>query len=364
MKKTMDDIYIFGMPEDLPEKDAAVFRSRILHAYGEMLPHFPADARITVGPNIPTSSKSKRAHAKDDEDTKATQYTPVEPQYSFDQLILPEKLKESIRTSIKIMEMEELVFDQWGLRQIEPNPKSALNFHGKPGTGKTMAAHAIAQYVGKKILIASYAEIESKYHGDGPKNVKALFKAAEAEGAILFIDEADSLLSRRLTNVTQGSEQAINSMRSQLLINLEMFRGIAIFSTNLVENYDKAFETRITHIEFPLPDADARKAIWRVHLPQTLPLADDVSIEQLAEAIDDVCGRDIKNTVIRSALDAAVSGKLIITHDDLVQKVNAIKADRVTEKPKATPVPLSEKEKKALERQLGKAFNPDKKKRR
>jgi SpoVK/Ycf46/Vps4 family AAA+-type ATPase len=92
-----------------------------------------------------------------------------------------------------------------------------------------------------KIIEASYAHIKSMYHGEGPKNVEALFYAAQAQNAILFIDEADSLLSRRLTNVNQGSEQAINSMRSQLLICLERFKGVVIFATNLVQNYDPAF---------------------------------------------------------------------------------------------------------------------------
>ncbi len=65
-----------------------------------------------------------------------------------------------------------------------------------------------------------------------------------------FFDEADSLLSKRLTSVSQGSEQAINSMRSQLLICLEEFRGIVIFATNLVINYDQAFLTRLISVEF------------------------------------------------------------------------------------------------------------------
>ncbi len=109
-------------------------------------------------------------------------------------------------------------------------------------------------------------------------------KGKERDNAILFIDEADSLLSRRLTNVTQGSEQAINSMRSQLLICLERFRGVVIFATNLVENYDKAFETRVRHVHFLLPDEQGRRDIWRRHLPARLPLAPDISLDQPPES--------------------------------------------------------------------------------
>ena len=157
---------------------------------------------------------------------RAKAYTPVEPAYSFDRVILPEDVLEKIESTINILRYERKVFDEWGLYEIQPNPSSSLSFFGPSGTGKTMAAEAIAQKLGKKILKVSYADVESKYHGEGPKMVKAIFLAAKNEDAVLFFDEADSLLSKRLTNVSQGSEQAINSMRSQLLICLEEFRGI------------------------------------------------------------------------------------------------------------------------------------------
>jgi len=112
-----------------------------------------------------------------------------------------------------------------------------------------------------------------------PKNVEAIFYAAERDDAVLFIDEAHSLLSKRLTNVTQGSEQAINFMRSQLLICLETFHGIVIFATNFIESYDKAFRSRIRDIFFPHLDYESRLKIWKRHLPSELPLEPDVVLE-------------------------------------------------------------------------------------
>ena len=70
-----------------------------------------------------------------------------------------------------------------------------------------MTAEAVAKYLDTGISRAAYADIESKYHGEGPRMVKAIFKAAERENAVLFLDEADSLLSKRLTNVHDGSEE-------------------------------------------------------------------------------------------------------------------------------------------------------------
>ena len=281
------------------------------------------------------ASKAVNADAKpaSDEMTteqRAEQYAATEPLHLLDQLIVPADMMAQIELTIHAIRVEPLVYDTWGLRRIEPFPRSALNFHGAPGTGKTLAAHAIASALGKKILVASYAQIESKFHGDGPKNVEALFFAAQRDDSILFLDEADSMLSRRLTNVTQGSEQAINSMRSQLLICLEKFRGVVIFATNLVENYDQVFETRVRHIKFPLPNAEARAAIWRKHLPGEMPLAADVDIMALVKmalvkAGADFCGRDIKNAVINAATQAAIDGKQRVTQSDFtlaIQKIN------------------------------------------
>ena len=190
-----------------------------------------------------------------------------------------------------------------------------------------MAAEAIAHKLGKKILKVSYADIESKFHGEGPKMVKAIFLAAQKEQAVLFIDEADSLLSKRLTNVTQGSEQAINSMRSQLLICLEEFKGIVIFATNLVVNYDQAFLTRLISVEFIKPDKDCRKKIWDVHITGNgikIPLANDVNTEELAEKYE-FCGRKIRKAVINACVSVAMRNCAIVQQNDFIKACEKIK---------------------------------------
>ena len=339
---TRDNLLIQGLPENAAERVAAtVCRTRLLKAVNELLDETRRqDVKITIGTasqmrNVDASPGAKaerggQSRASDDllVEERARQYQAQKPLYAFEQLVIPEQLREDLLSAVEIVRLEQRVFDEWGLRKIEPYPRTALNFHGQPGTGKTFAAHAIAQHLGRPILVASYAEIESKFHGDGPKNVAAIFHAAEQQQAVLFIDEADSLLSKRLTNVTQGSEQAINSMRSQLLICLEKFRGVVIFATNLVTNYDKAFETRVRHLYFPMPDEKCRRELWRKHLPSELPVAVDVCIDQLA-SIDEICGRDIKNAVIDAAIRSARYGKNCIAQRDLVDAVERIKAARI-----------------------------------
>lgn len=168
----------------------------------------------------------------------------------------------------------------------------------------------------------------SKYHGEGPKNVGAIFLAAEQQDAVLFIDEADSLLSKRLTNVSQGSEQAINSMRSQLLICLEKFHGVVIFATNLVVNYDRVFVSRLISVKFELPDSTMREEIWRAHLypdeqakvKLNIPLAEDVDLKELAERFP-VCGRDIRNSVVNACVAAKRQSMEYVTQNCLAQAV-------------------------------------------
>ena len=285
--------------------------------------------------------------------SRAKAYVPVEPAYSFDRVILPDDVLEKIESAINILRYERKVFQEWGLYEIQPNPSSSLSFFGPSGTGKTMAAEAIAEKLGKKILKVSYADVESKYHGEGPKMVKAIFLAAEKEDAVLFFDEADSLLSKRLTNVSQGSEQAINSMRSQLLICLEEFKGIVIFATNLVVNYDNAFLTRLISVEFKNPDAATRKRIWDVHVKSSankklnIPLAEDVNTEELAEKYE-FAGREIRNAVISACVNVAMNERDIVRQEDFIKACDKIVEEKVGVASASDHTKMSEKGKEAL----------------
>ena len=284
--------------------------------------------------NFTSSTKPKQDSREEasefDYEKLSLNYHAEEPHYTFEQVILPEDTRQKILEAVATIQVEEKVFDEWGLRSIIPYAVSAMSFYGAPGTGKTMAAEAVAHMLGKKIIRAAYADIESKYHGEGPKMVKAIFLAAQREDAVLFLDESDSLLSKRLTDVRSGSEQAINSMRSQLLISLERFRGIVIFATNLVVNYDRAFLSRLISIEFPQPDVEARRTIWERHIRGNglrIPLSDDVDTGELAEKYDTFCGREIKNAVKDACVNCAMNGREIVTQSDLLRASEKVKTE-------------------------------------
>jgi len=353
-------IYVYGIPDKIPEDVAALCRSRLTNAVSKLLDETNLeDIQITVGteleiqknglksPEVSRDSTPNKSPYDLSPEDRAKKYQPTQPLFGFEQLVVTKEVESDLLLAVDLIELESKVFDDWGLREIEPFPRTALNFHGKPGTGKTLAAHAIASKINRPILVASYAQIESMYHGEGPKNVEAIFMAAEREKALLFIDEADSLLSKRLTSVNQGSEQAINSMRSQLLICLERFRGVVIFSTNLVQNYDKAFETRVRHVNFPMPDEICRQKIWSKHLPDKMPKAENVSLAELSK-VDDVCGRDIKNAVIDAAMRVARQGRNEVELDDLVGSIESIKKSRINVADTDKTQELSPEEKKRI----------------
>ena len=357
-------ISVEGIPETASDTSASVFKTRVSDAVNKFCAKTGLDE---LDLHISTQSSEKQASAMNGNSTtdkaspkkdntlsveeRAQQYKSVrvKTQYSFERLIVPDPVKEDLLLASDSLDLEFKIFHEWGLHKIESSPRTALNFHGKPGVGKTFAAHAMASKMNRPILEASYAQIESMYHGEGPKNVEALFFAAERDNALLFIDEADSLLSQRLKNVSQGSDQAINSMRSQLLISLEKFKGIVIFSTNLVENYDKAFETRVCHIKFPMPDESCRREIWKNHLPQELPLAPDVCYDRLSE-VNDVCGRDIKNAVLNAARRVAFQGKQEVALSDFLSEIEKIKKSRIASTSELES--LSPEETKDLESKL------------
>lgn len=249
-------------------------------------------------------------------------YRLLYPLWSFDDVALPTDTQLAIQRAVKIIEHKEMIYEDWGMKSVDPFPSCALNFYGPSGTGKTMAAHAVANQLRCRLLVLSIAEIESKFVGDAPKNLAAAFRLAESTEAVLFFDEADAVLGKRVMDVSQGSEQAINSLRSQMIVSLDLFRGVVIFSTNLIASYDFAFRNRISHIQFELPGIDERVRIWRKHLPPSLPLSLKNGFQDLAVLSDGFSGRDIKNAVLQAIGEALVDGRKTLDDNDLCKAIN------------------------------------------
>jgi SpoVK/Ycf46/Vps4 family AAA+-type ATPase len=280
------------------------------------------DAMVPSGQILHVDLNFSKRENTEDVSKDVITYIPIEGRYDFDQIILPDNLRKEIFEALDLIKYQDLIYNQWGFKSVDPVAKSVLNFYGPPGTGKTMCAHAIAKKCGRKLLALNYAEIESKYVGDAAKNLTNAFDVARKQNCILFFDEADSFLGKRIQNVSQGADQALNSLRSQMLILLEEFPGIVIFATNLVTNFDPAFDSRILkHLKFELPNVDARIAIIKKMLPEKLPMLQkftDDDFKSLSLILEGLSGREIKNAVLETLLSkASIDGeKSLFSFDD------------------------------------------------
>ena len=229
------------------------------------------------------------------------------PKFKMTDVILPESVRQEIRTLRSRIKNYDLIYREWGFENIDRKGVNvAVSFYGPPGTGKTMCAEALASELGQGILEVNYAEIESKYVGETPKNIVAAFAAAKRSNAILFFDEADSILGRRLTNVTQSADQAVNNSRSVMLKQLDAFEGIIIFATNLARNFDGAFVRRILqHIYVSPPDEGCRLLLWKKMISPKVPGFELLDFGELARNSDGLSGGLIKNAALLSLSELA-----------------------------------------------------------
>ena len=249
-------------------------------------------------------SAEKKSVEKNSE-TEEEIFIPEEPKFSLDDIILPESVREQILDAATYADNSYRVFELWGFKNTHKFSKRiGINLYGEPGTGKTMAAHAIAKFLGRKILIVNYADIESKFVGETPKNIRKAFEAAKKFNAILFFDEADAILSKRVTNMTQAVDVSVNQTRSVMLMLMNEFQDFIIFATNFIENFDPAFMRRISvHVKFELPDYDCRVKLWRMYILKKMPT--NLTVEEIAKKFEDLSGSDIANAMLNSAFKAA-----------------------------------------------------------
>jgi SpoVK/Ycf46/Vps4 family AAA+-type ATPase len=234
----------------------------------------------------------------------------VQPIVTLDNdVILSTATRVQLDEGLAKLKFHKKIYEDWNFGSVDKQGRSViLNFYGAPGTGKTLTAEAFAGSLSQPIIKLGIAELESKFMGETSKNIQAVFKAATEASAVLFFDEADTLLGKRLSSVTQGIDNEVNAMRSTLLIELERFSGITIFATNFAKNYDEAFRSRISHhIHFDLPDLEARKKLWAKMLVDQIPLLEskDEFIQTVSDSSDGFSGREIR-TCMRLVLPKAL----------------------------------------------------------
>jgi SpoVK/Ycf46/Vps4 family AAA+-type ATPase len=251
------------------------------------------------------------------------------PRRSMSDLVVTATVRHRIELALAQVDHHEVLYNRWNLRKIDPyRTGTALNFYGPSGTGKSLAAEAIAHRRGQPLIDVSYAEIESRYVGDTPKNIEACFRAAAVANAVLVFNEADSILGSRLSSVTQSSDHSVNVSRAVMLSQLDEFGGLVVFTTNFPRNYDAAFVRRIlVHVRFDLPDEETRRLLWGALIPPEIPQAEPIDMAALAAASAGLGGGDMVNAV-KAAAAVAVSradADQVLRTGDLLAEVEAIR---------------------------------------
>ena len=207
-------------------------------------------------------------------------------------------------------------------------PRGVL-LYGKPGTGKTLIAKAIAGEANVPFISMSGSEFIEMFAGLGASRVRKLFeKARRLAPCIVFIDEIDAIGSRRTSN--SGAETENNQTLNQLLVEMDGFGSeetiIVLAATNRPEMLDKAllrpgrFDRQIT---IPTPDLKGRLEILKIHSREK-KLSDDVNLESIAEDTAGFTGAELANILNEAAILATKNNHEEIQNDDIEEAVKKV----------------------------------------
>lgn len=234
---------------------------------------------------------------------------PIPTAAAWDDLVLPDKEIQVLKTLAAHVRQRSTVYNQWGFANKGSRGLgiSAL-FAGASGTGKTLAAEVIAHELHLDLYRIDLSATISKYIGETEKNLRQIFDAAETGGAVLLFDEADALFGKR-SEVSDARDRYANMEVAYLLQRIEAYRGLAILTTNLKDSIDQAFLRRIRFIvSFPFPDARQREQIWQRCFPVQTP-TQSLNYKKLGKL--NVAGGNIRNIALNAAFLAAEAGESV-----------------------------------------------------
>ena len=219
-------------------------------------------------------------------------------------------------TQQQIAELEDLL-EENRYQQIHSRMKEAgfrcgftCLFYGAPGVGKTETVLQLARKTGRNIIQVNVEQIKSMWVGESEKNIKALFDdyrnqvESQSLAPILLFNEADAVIGMRHKGAERATDKMENSLQNIILQEMERIDGILIATTNLVQNFDKAFERRFLYkVKFNAPSIQTRRHIWQAIMPEI----SEETASWLASHYN-LSGGQIENVARRYAINTILYG--------------------------------------------------------
>ena len=232
----------------------------------------------------------------------------MEPAVGWADLVLPPVTRTALEEVALRARHRERVLGEWGMRPGGGRGMGvAALFAGDSGTGKTMSAEVVAGALGLDLYVVDLATVVDKYIGETEKNLERIFTAAAGVNGVLLFDEADAVFGKR-SEVKDAHDRYANVESAYLLQRMESFDGLIILATNLRANIDDAFTRRLdVLVDFPMPDAGYRLALWDRCLGRVLERADDIDLRFCADAFE-LAGGAIRSASVTAAYLAAEDG--------------------------------------------------------
>ncbi|WP_412542445.1 ATP-binding protein [Longispora sp. K20-0274] len=239
----------------------------------------------------------------------------IEPAVGWDDLVLPPAVTGQLRELAGRARFRDRVLDEWRMRPGGGRGRGVTGlFAGDSGTGKTMSAEVIAGSLGLDLYTVNLATVVDKYVGETEKNLERIFTEAAGVNGVLLFDEADAIFGKR-SEVRDAHDRYANIESAYLLQRLETFDGLAVLATNLRANLDDAFTRRIDIVvDFPLPEAELRRALWDSCLGRLVPRGDDLDLDFVAGAFE-LAGGHIRSAAITAAYLAVEADRPVAMAD-------------------------------------------------
>lgn len=193
--------------------------------------------------------------------------------------------------------------------------------YGDPGTGKTELAKQIARTTRRNLIAVDASKTVGSYVGESERNYRDLFRnfryieAVSQRAPIMFIDEADGILGKRIPGGGNSRDRFVNTIQNIILEELSDFEGILLVTTNFASNLDDAMDRRfLVKIEFHAPDESTRLKIWKSKLPQV----PDADLEVVAREFS-FAGGHIDNVATRAIIEAIMDGSDTVSLNSLIK---------------------------------------------